>query len=241
MSDDASRLEVAQASRILFNTGVVDAFGHVSRRSEERADAFFLSRSLAPGLVRIEDVLLHDLDGNPVSKVETPVFLERFIHAEIYRARSDVNAVVHSHDPSVLPFTVVPGAKLQPICHVCGFLAGTHPPFDLADVAGDATNLLIQDPALCRKFAEHLGKESVALMRGHGFTAVGATIPESVFRAIYTARNCQIQLAALQLGTPRYLSDGEAEACERTTSALAERAWKLWVHQFASPNLFGAS
>jgi ribulose-5-phosphate 4-epimerase/fuculose-1-phosphate aldolase len=112
MSDDASRLEVAQASRILFNTGVVDAFGHVSRRSEERADAFFFSRSLAPGLVRIEDVLLHDLDDNPVSKVETPVFLERFIHAEIYRARSDVNAVVHSdvhiHGSLFLTFCAIP-------------------------------------------------------------------------------------------------------------------------------------
>jgi HCOMODA/2-hydroxy-3-carboxy-muconic semialdehyde decarboxylase len=62
-----------------------------------------------------------------------------------------------------------------------------------------------------------------------------------VFRAIYTAHNCQIQLAAMQLGKPRYLSDGEAAACESTTSAQADRAWKLWVHQFADPSLLGAS
>ena len=241
MSDAASRLEVAQASRILSSVGVVDAFGHVSRRSREGADAFYLSRSLAPALVRVEDVLLHDLDGNLVAEVGTPVFLERFIHAEIYRARPDVNAVVHSHDPSVLPFTVVPGASLQPICHVCGFLAGTQPPFDVTDVAGDATNLLIQNPTLGRQFAAHLDKGAVALMRAHGFTVVGASIPQSVFRAIYTARNCQIQLAAMQLGKPRYLSDGEAAACESTTSAQADRAWKLWVHQFADPSLLGAS
>jgi ribulose-5-phosphate 4-epimerase/fuculose-1-phosphate aldolase len=241
MNEEAARLEVAQASRILFGAGIVDAFGHVSRRSPLRADAFLLSRSLAPGLVQVKDVLLHDLDGKPVCGTNTPVFLERFIHAEIYRARPDVHAVVHSHDPSVLPFTVVSGTSLKPICHVCGFLADTPRPFDVADSAGDATNLLIENSALGGQLAAHLGMAAVALMRGHGFTAVGATISQSVFRAIYTARNCQIQCAALQLGTPRYLSDGEAEACERTTSGQAERAWKLWVHQYADPKLCGAS
>ena len=234
MSEDAARLEVAQASRILFGAGIVDAFGHVSRRSSERPDRFLMSRSLAPGLVTPGDVLDHDLDGNPVAEPGARVFLERFIHAEIYRLRPDVGAVAHSHAPGVLPFTVVAGAPMRPVAHVCGFLAGVGPAFDVADVTGDSSDLLIRDAALGRALAAHLGDAPVVLMRGHGFTAVGATVAQAVYRAIYTAANCQMQQAAMQLGQPRYLSAGEAEACERTSSGQADRPWRLWVEQFAS-------
>ena len=103
MSLDRARLEVAQGSRILFGLGIVDAFGHVSRRHPDRPDRFLMSRSMAPGLVTPEDVVEHDLQGEPVSAPGTRVFLERFIHAELYRARADVGAVAHSHSPAVLP------------------------------------------------------------------------------------------------------------------------------------------
>ena len=100
---DAPRIQVAQASRILFGLGVVDAFGHVSRRCPTRPDRFWMSRSMAPGMVHPDDVLEHDLDGNAVDAPGARVFLERFIHAEIYRTRPDVGAVAHSHAPAVVP------------------------------------------------------------------------------------------------------------------------------------------
>lgn len=231
MSANPAWLEVAQASRILFGLGVVDAFGHASRRHPDHADQFLMSRSMAPGLVTAEDVIAHDLDGNPVAESTGPVFLERFIHAAIYRARPDVGAVVHSHAPSVIPFTVV-DAAIKPLAHTCGFLHGVGPAFDVADEAGDGTDLLVRNPELGAAFAVHLGASSVALMRGHGFTAVGGDLPQAVFRAAYTASHCQLQMAAIQLGTPRYLSEAEAEACEAATSGQAGRAWNLWLSQF---------
>jgi HCOMODA/2-hydroxy-3-carboxy-muconic semialdehyde decarboxylase len=190
-----------------------------------------MSRSLAPGLVTPADVLELDFAGKPVSNVGAQLFVERFIHAEIYRARPDVNAIVHSHSPSVLPFTLVPSARLRPICHTCGFLDGLAPPFDVADHAGPANDLLIRNAELGCKFAAHLGSRAVALLRGHGFAAVGASVPNAVFRAIYTARNCDIQLAAMRLGEPIYLSSPEAVACEEAILAQASRAWMLWLSQ----------
>lgn len=225
------RLEVAQASRILFGQGVVDAFGHASRRHPGRSDRFFMSRSMAPGLVTPGDVIEHDLEGEPVEAPGTRVFLERFIHAEIYRRRADVQAIVHSHAPSVIPFTVVEQA-VRPIAHTCGFLHGLGPAFDVADQAGDATDLLVRNAALGRALADHLGDANVVLMRSHGFTAIGGSVAEAVFRAVYTALNCQLQAAAMQLGTPRYLSSGEAAACEASTRGQADRAWTLWLTQF---------
>lgn len=232
MNLDTIRLEVVQAGRILFGLGVVDAFGHVSRRSPERPDRFLMSRNRALAVVELEDIVEHDLDGEPVSHPGARVFKERFIHGEIYRARPDVMAVVHSHCPSVLPFTVVSAVRLQPVCHVCGFLAGVGRPFDVADHAGNATDLLIQDSRLGQALAKHLGSSMVVLMRGHGFTAVGDSTAQAVFRAVYTGVNSQIQLAASQLGEPHFLSPEEALACDETTNSQVGRVWELWVRKF---------
>lgn len=232
MSEAALALEIAQASRILFGLGVVDAFGHVSRRHPDRPDRFLMSRSMAPGTVTPDDVIEHDLDGEPVSSPGARVFLERFIHGEIYRARPDVMAVAHSHAATVVPFTAVEVA-VRPLAHTCGFLHGTGPAFDVADHAGDGTDLLIRNAGLGRRLAVHLGQANVVLMRGHGFTAVGSSVPQAVFRAHYTAVNCDLQMKALQLGAPRYLSAAEAAACDASTNGQIDRAWNLWVAQYA--------
>ena len=113
--------ELVAANHILYDQGVVDGFGHVSVRDPRRPGRFLLARSMAPALVGADDILAFDLDGKPLGDSRPP-YLERFIHGEIYRARPDVMAVVHSHSPCVIPFGVVQGASLRPICHMSGFL-----------------------------------------------------------------------------------------------------------------------
>lgn len=232
---EALRAGIADASRILAGLGILDAFGHVSVRSPRRADRFLMSRSLAPALVGPGDIIELDLDGNCVSDPAARPFLERFIHAELYRLRADVGAVVHSHSPDVLPFTVVPTARMRPICHICGFLAGTPAPFDVADHAGPGTDLLIRESATGAALARHLADKAVVPMRGHGFTAVGETIEQATFRAVYTARNCRIEREARMLGEPLFLTDEEAAACDATTNGQIGRAWALWRDQWGLP------
>src|ERR1043166_4351745 len=98
--------DIVVGSRILAEFGVVDAFGHVSARDPSNPAHFLMSRSLAPALVTADDIMEFDENGNAVDARGRQVFLERFIHAEIYRARSDVMAVVHAHSPGVIPFGV---------------------------------------------------------------------------------------------------------------------------------------
>jgi ribulose-5-phosphate 4-epimerase/fuculose-1-phosphate aldolase len=223
---------LGQGSRILAAEGVLDAFGHISCRSPERSDRFLIPRSLAPGLVTPDDVVELDLAGDLVSPISgVQLFLERFIHGEIYRRRPDVQAVAHSHALPVVPFTVVPGKRLRPICHMCGFLGDSPTSFDVAAHAGPSTDLLIRDSELGRHLAEHLGDASVVLMRSHGYTAVGSCVQEAVFRAVYTMKNCEIELSARVLGEPEFLSAGEAEASARTLSSVTGRAWELWLRQ----------
>lgn len=234
---EQARLEVAQGSRILAGETILDAYGHVSRRNPERSDTFFIPRNMAPALVTSSDVVEVDLDGGLVPAGNTKLFLERFIHAEIYRKRPDVQAIVHSHAPKVLPFAAVATVPVRVISHMCGFLEGTPTPFDLADHVGPASDLLIRNGEEGSALAEHLGEAAVVLMRGHGYTAVGTGVPEAVFRAIYTSLNCDVQRHALQLGQPKYLSEGEARTANASVMPEAGRAWDLWCHEHVPDEL----
>src|SRR6266496_2510699 len=175
------------ANRILYHQGVLDGFGHVSARHDRSPGHFLLARNMAPALVRREDIVTFDLDGEALDGLGRRVYLERFIHGEIYRARPDVHAIVHSHSPSVIPFGVT-GKPLRPVFHMSGFLADGAALFEIRDVADD-TDMLIRDGPLGVALAKTLGQRSTVLMRGHGSTVVGTTLEQAVYRAIYAEVN----------------------------------------------------
>lgn len=230
--DPALLDDLVTANRILFAHGVVDAFGHVSVRHDRDPERFLLARNMAPGLVTADDVVEHHLDGRPVTARGRPVYLERFIHGEIFRARPDVMAVVHSHAPAVVPFGVVPAVPLQPIWHMSGFLGqGGVPIFEIRDTAGAASDLLIRSNRLGQALAASLGDACVVLMRGHGATVVGPTLKLAVFRAVYTQVNAELQLRARALGPATFLTPGEAAATTESVGSQVERAWALWRSQ----------
>src|SRR5215470_3973781 len=107
--------DLVVANHILFDQGVVDAFGHVSVRHDKRPDRYLLARNLAPAEVTRDDIIEFDLDGSSADGDTRPVYLERFIHGEIYRVRPDVKSIVHSHSPTIVPFSVSSGVELRPI------------------------------------------------------------------------------------------------------------------------------
>ncbi len=225
--------ELVAANQILYRRAIVDAFGHVSLRRPHAADTFLISRSLAPQLVGPDDIQACDLQARVVGGNEQPGYLERFIHSEVYRVRPDVMAVVHSHSPAVLPFSVVPAQPLRPVCHMAGFIGTGAPVFEIRDAAGDGSDLLIRTRDLGRELAETLGQHAAVLMRGHGSTVVGASLEQAVFRANYLETNARIQLAALQLGDVTFLTPAEAEAASRTNDGGIGRAYALWKHELA--------
>jgi len=218
--------DLVAANRILARHGVLDAYGHVSVRSDGEPGHFMMSRSLAPSLVTLADLLEHDAASEPVADTRRP-YLERFIHGEIYRRRPDVMAIVHSHSDSVIPFGVTKGA-LQPVYHMASFLATGVPVFEIRDTAPE-NDLLVRDPRLGAALAQRLGGCTCVLMRGHGMTVVGESLPEAVFRAIYTERNAKLQAMASQLEGPiRFLTAEEGQRATQTNRATLERPWELW-------------
>jgi ribulose-5-phosphate 4-epimerase/fuculose-1-phosphate aldolase len=219
--------DLVAASRILAQHEVLDAYGHVSARSDKNPERFIMSRSLAPALVTAADLMELDADSEPLPGDKRKGFLERYIHGEIYRARPEVMAVVHSHSPSVIPFGVT-RTKLRPIYHMGSFLWSGAPVFDIRKVQED-NDLLIRDNPLGKALATTLSSHTCVLMRGHGMTVIGDSVPEAVFRAIYTEMNARLQLQANGLEGPiEFLSDEEGRRSTVSNRGTIERPWELW-------------
>jgi HCOMODA/2-hydroxy-3-carboxy-muconic semialdehyde decarboxylase len=226
--DPAVIEDLVAANRILADQGIVDGFGHVSIRHPNAPDRYFLSRSLAPAIITADDIMEYDLDSHPVDQRGRLMYLERFIHGEIYKSRPDVNAVVHSHSPAVIPFGVTT-VKLQPIFHMSAFLGRGVPNFEIRDTAG-MTDLLIRDPKLGHDLAHTLGHHDVALMRGHGSVCVGENIMLAVYRAVYTEVNARLQSQAVALGGGpiKFLDPLECEAIASRKENNLLRPWQMW-------------
>jgi HCOMODA/2-hydroxy-3-carboxy-muconic semialdehyde decarboxylase len=226
---------LVHANRILYDHGVVDGLGHASVRHESDPGFFLLSCNRAPGLVRRRDIVCYDLDGDAVSETNERPYLERFIHAEIYRARPDVMAVVHSHSPSVIPFASTHTA-LRPVFHMAGFLGEGAGHFEIRESAGN-TDMLIRSTYLGAALATSLGQHSCVLMRGHGSTVVGSSIEQAVYRAIYTEINARLQLAAHSLGDITFLNAEESRLCSEANDGQISRSWNLWIKRLGEINL----
>ena len=219
--------ELAIASRILANEGVLDAYGHVSVRHPADPNRYLMARSLAPALITAADILEFDLASRPVKPTEQRLFTERFIHGSIYQARPDVKAIVHSHSPTVIPFGIS-DVPLRPVFHLGAFLYGGVPVYEISEHSGDG-EMLVRDGKLGDALARTLGDKIVALMRGHGNVVVGPSLQHAVFRAIYTEVNARLQTIAIGLGGKlRYLSDAEGDNVTNRQPGNIARAWELW-------------
>jgi ribulose-5-phosphate 4-epimerase/fuculose-1-phosphate aldolase len=234
MADPKLIEDLVVANRVLAYLGVVDGFGHVSVRHDKDSNRYLMSRSMAPALVKAEDILEYDLDSAAVDAKGQALFLERFIHGEIYRARPDVTAVIHSHSPSVIPFGVS-RTRLQPIYHMSSFMGVDVPVFEIRNVVGPASDLLVRNAQFGAALAKVLGDKTVVLMRGHGSVTVGTSIPQVVFRAYYAEMNARLQSEAIKLGTVTYLTADEAAASAKTNDGLVMRPWELWKRKVMKP------
>jgi ribulose-5-phosphate 4-epimerase/fuculose-1-phosphate aldolase len=222
--------ELADANHILARHGVLDGFGHVSVRDPRDGGRFFISRSRAPEIVSPDDVMTLDLEGRPMNGDTRTRYLEIWIHSEMYKRRPDVQAVVHSHSPSVIPFGVST-VPLRPVFHMAGFLGGGAPVFDISHCFG-CTDMLVRNSDQGAELARVLGDADVALMRGHGFVATGPSLAAAVYRAIYTEVNADMQRKAIALGGDvTYLDTGEARNADTTNRGVIDRPWTLWRTQ----------
>src|SRR5712691_5731931 len=224
----SEREDLVLAYRILAAHGAVDAYGHVSVRTAKNPKRYLLARAMAPELVTADDILEFDLDSNPIKDPRVALYLERYIHGEIFKSRPDINAVVHNHSPSVVPFSVTTVA-MRPLFHMAAFVGEGVPNFEIRD-SEKGTDLLVKTPYLGQALARTLGRSPAALMRGHGSVTVGESLPRAVGRSIYLELSARMQLQAIAIagtgGKITYLDEQEVRAS--VPGQDYNRAWPMW-------------
>lgn len=243
-------------SHILHYHGVLDAYGHLSVRHPFDPEVFIMSRNIAPGTISSPDELIeyHVSNAEPLNPSETKGYAERHIHSEVYKRHQNVQAVIHSHAESVIPYTIS-DVPLRPCYHMAGFLGlgdkGCPEVYDAGQFLqeGDIPDMLVRNSHLGEPLAACFdGGSVVALMRGHGLTVIGDGIEEVVSRAVYTMKNAGIQTAALTLQTAHagstarstlsYLNREESQAAAQMSKWSAQRPWKLWEREVEACGLY---
>ena len=119
------------------------------------------------------------------------MYSERFIHGELYRSRPDVQAIVHNHSPTIVPFSITPDVKIKPLTAVTSFIGLGVPTFEIRDFQM-GSDMRITTPKLGVALAGVVADKPAALMRGHGAVVVAPDI------ATVVARSIDLELAATQ-------------------------------------------
>lgn len=221
-----------------------------------------MSRYIAPATISSENDLIeyHIANAEPVDPTSTKGYSERCIHSELYQRYESIKAIVHSHSPDIVPYSMS-GVPLRPCYHMAGFLGTTTPVWDIAKhwCADDKKNFLVSNTRLGASLAEQFGTDSNAgpkhaavLMRGHGFTAQAETVIEAVAKAVYTQTNAAIQTTALitrsshftlgnhteNLTDATYLDEDEAEGAAELMKVSSTRAWRLWAREVEAAGVY---
>lgn len=223
--------DLVAAYRILAAHDVIDAYGHVSVRSDKDPNRYLLAGHIAPELVREEHIIEYDLDSNPIDARGRESVRERFIHGEIYKTRPEVKSVVHNHSPSVVPFSITT-VPLRAIFHMAAFVGDGLPNWEIRD-AQKGTDMLVKTPYLGESLAKTLGPKPAALLRGHGAVVVGETLPRAVGRSIYLEMSAKMQIQATLLAGPggKLLCLDDAEVKASVPLQEYNRAWPMWRAQ----------
>jgi ribulose-5-phosphate 4-epimerase/fuculose-1-phosphate aldolase len=235
--DDLVLANRALASQEL---GVLDAFGHVSVRSRTNANRFYISRYVAPGIVTAADIIENDLDSKAVTGERNDQYQERFLHGEIYKARPDVMAIVHSHTPELVAFGVS-SVRLR---------SGDQevPVYDIRKFNNGRSGIL-DTPALARSMAQTLGKNNAVLLLGHGAVVVSSSVYNIVGSANSLRSAARLQQQLISMGgtwdsNPRRVAPNAPPASgQRATAAPVvpsgtgggaggDRAWEYWKWLF---------
>lgn len=228
MTEDRDlRDRLAVANRILANEDILGGFGHVSVRPEG-AEELYIATYGSASLVEADDIVRMDLDGNVLTEGGAETYSETAIHRAIYRARDDVDAVVHHHAPPVMPFTFT-DIEFNPVFHMAALFADGVPLFDDYD---DERGRLVVGREESDRMAEVLGDRRAQLLEGHGANVTGTSLEEVVVASKYFVMNAEYQLEGERADDPRYYT-GPEESVENMIDDVLLRprtVQRMWNH-----------
>lgn len=224
MDLDQIKEDIVTASHILHQQGIAAAFGHVSARVPG-TDRFIFPPRMSPALVRRDNLLVLDVDGNQLSGAGRPN-TEFWIHARIYKARPDVQSVCHVHPPSCVVLGSL-GETIRPL-HASGAIFRN-------DVQVFDPVTLIRTRELGDQVAATLGRHGAMLLRGHGVNVADKDVRRVCVMTLWMEEAANYQLRAMAAGKPRYFTPAELEVIYAQVSGeeVSNRAWEYFSSRLA--------
>jgi ribulose-5-phosphate 4-epimerase/fuculose-1-phosphate aldolase len=200
---DALKDKMVMVAKILQHQGVIDGYGHITARLPN--NQILSTPHMPPGKVAVRDLIILDADGKKLEGYGEPNG-ETAMHTSIYKARSDVQCILHYHADELVAVAAT-GQQIKVIAN-CGvaFYRGT-PIYD--------SPVLIRNPALGDKVAQTLGDKVAVLLRGHGGTVVATSLDQLLRHGLDLVRSAKIQIMAAPLGEVKVHSQEECEAMAR--------------------------
>ena len=221
------RRTVAVACRILAHAGLAaDVLGHVSVRTGPET---LLVRCRGPherGLLYTEPSDVHEvgLDG-ALAAADYAVPQELPIHTRALARHPEAAAVVHAHPPAVVAADLA-GLGLPPLVGAYNIPAAR---LAAGGIPVYPRGVLIRRAALADEMLAAMGDRPVCVLRGHGITAVGASVAEAVVRALAVDDLARMVCRVAELGgTPRPLPD--ADLAELPDLGAAFNVDVVWRH-----------
>ena len=217
--------DIVTASHILHQQGIAAAFGHVSARIPG-TDTFIFPPRLSPVLVRKDNLLTLDVEGNQLAGNGRPD-TEFWIHARIYKARADVQSVCHVHPPSCVVLGSL-GETIRPL-HASGAVFKN-------DVQVFDSITLIRTRELGDQVAQTLGKHSAMLLRGHGVNVADRDVRRACIVTLWMEEAANYQLRAMAAGKPRFFTPEELAIIYPQVSGeeVSNRAWEYFSSRVES-------
>jgi L-fuculose-phosphate aldolase len=207
--------QLVDCIRMLERSDIIDYNGHASTRAGENR-MFINIGSCQRSRLTVDDICTIDFDGNVLEGHGKPP-LEFHLHAGIYKARPEVQGIVHAH-PKWSTFLTMTGHSYEPV-YGQGSLVYPMPVLD--------SPRSINNPEMAKRLAETLGDRPAAMMKAHGAVTVGKNIVEAFVLANYLEENAYRQYMSLQIGKPYVFTAEEVTACQEKlwTESLFKRTW----------------
>jgi ribulose-5-phosphate 4-epimerase/fuculose-1-phosphate aldolase len=191
----SAKEQLIVAGKVLVAQGQDDfTRGHVSLRLPDNPKLFFMkAHSIGLDEITMQNILTIDLEGNVVAGTARR-HSEVYIHSEIFKARPDVNCVIHTHPT----YSIALSATGRPLkCY-------SQPGALFHDALGIYTETiaLIRSPAMGEGVARALGNGRAVLLKNHGVVVTGASIAEAVIGTIMLENGAMVQLLVEAAGDP---------------------------------------
>jgi L-fuculose-phosphate aldolase len=216
--------QLVDAVRMLERAEYMNHSGHCSVRRD--SNSFYVnSGASVRGTLTVEDIVAVDLDGRPLDSGGANPPLEFPIHAELYRARPTVNAVIHTH-PQWSTYLTLAGIAPE-VVYAQAAVLGDMPVFDSPES--------INTPEMGQQMVATMGDGLVVLLKAHGAVTAGPDMLQCFAFAAYIEENARRQYMTMQIGTP-YIFSIEERANYRSrlhSPAMFKKAWDYYLSKTA--------